>query len=255
LEISIFTSIESFIYAAFHLKMLSKKALREMTDKPDKKLEERVTIVEDGERKKIEEKYGLDPKKGNGGAVYLKSETRQGSSGEWEKKVKFIIDDTKKKQLIEINKTETVQKGSTPSNVEMRAYGKNTIEAEKPAGEILRKESNYVEIKQSSYGKVEGRIYYDDKFAYMKFVVPNKLGLHARPSMLLAKTAQRYDGKILLVREDIDLEIDGKSVLAAMMLGAEKGAELIVKAEKIGSPERIFNEIYSLVKANFHEDK
>ena len=52
MEISIFTSIESFIYAAFHLKMLSKKALREMTDKPDKKLEERVTIVEDGEKKR-----------------------------------------------------------------------------------------------------------------------------------------------------------------------------------------------------------
>lgn len=231
-----------------------------MTDKPNKILEERVKklwgenvkIVEDGERKELEEKYGLNPQKNNGGAVYIKEEIKKGSDGEWQKKVKYVIDDTQKKQLIEINDTEIAPKDSIPTNIEMRSYGKNTIEAEKPADEILRQHSNYVEVKPSLCN--EGEIYRENGYACMKITVPNKLGLHARPSMLLAKAAQGYEGKIRLVREDEGLDVDAKSIIGAMMLAAGKGTKLIIKAEADKSPEKVFGEIYQLVQANFHED-
>jgi len=89
----------------------------------------------------------------------------------------------------------------------------------------------------------------------MKVTVPNKLGLHARPSMLLAKTAQGYDGKILLVREDMGLEIDAKSILGAMMLGADQGTSLIFKAEANRNPEKVLSDIYSLFQAKFGENE
>jgi len=231
-----------------------------MTDKPNKILEERVKklwgenvkIVEDGERKELEEKYGLDPKKGDGGAVYIKEEIKKERNGKWWKKIKYVIDDLTKKQLIEINDLEAVPEGSTPTNVEMRSYGKNTIEAEKPADEMLRQESDYVEVKPSPCN--EGEIYRENGYACMKVTVPNKLGLHARPSMLLAKAAQGYVGNILLVREDIGLEVDAKSIIGAMMLAAGQGTKLIFKAEADKSPEKVLNEVYSLFQANLYDD-
>jgi phosphocarrier protein HPr len=61
-----------------------------------------------------------------------------------------------------------------------------------------------------------------------EFVIPNKLGLHARASALLVKTASRFKSEIKVEREDI--EVNGKSIMGIMMLAAAKGCVIRVKA-------------------------
>ena len=51
-----------------------------------------------------------------------------------------------------------------------------------------------------------------------EFVIPNKLGLHARASALLVKTASRFSSDIKIERADI--EVNGKSIMGIMMLAA-----------------------------------
>jgi len=60
-----------------------------------------------------------------------------------------------------------------------------------------------------------------------EFVIPNKLGLHARASALLVKTASRFNSDIMIEREDI--EVNGKSIMGIMMLAAAKGSVIRVK--------------------------
>lgn len=60
-----------------------------------------------------------------------------------------------------------------------------------------------------------------------EFVIPNKLGLHARASALLVKTASRFSSDILIEREDV--EVNGKSIMGIMMLAAAKGSVIRVK--------------------------
>lgn len=65
------------------------------------------------------------------------------------------------------------------------------------------------------------------------FTIVNKLGLHARASALLVKTASRFSSEIKIVREGI--EVNGKSIMGIMMLAAAKGTVISVKVE--GSDE------------------
>ncbi|MDD3293071.1 MAG: HPr family phosphocarrier protein [Geobacteraceae bacterium] len=62
-----------------------------------------------------------------------------------------------------------------------------------------------------------------------EFVIPNKLGLHARASALLVKTASRFSSDIKIERADI--EVNGKSIMGIMMLAAAKGSVIRVKVE------------------------
>jgi len=58
--------------------------------------------------------------------------------------------------------------------------------------------------------------------------VVNRNGLHARPAAELVKVASRFQSDITVSRED--LEVNGKSIMGVMMLAAECGAELLVRA-------------------------
>ena len=59
--------------------------------------------------------------------------------------------------------------------------------------------------------------------------VKNKLGLHARPSALLVKIASKFESEITLKKDG--LEINGKSIMGVMMLAAEVGSMVLVRAE------------------------
>lgn len=59
-------------------------------------------------------------------------------------------------------------------------------------------------------------------------VVASKHGLHARPAIQLAETAQRFVSTIQIVKDDT--AVDGKSVLQLLTLLAEKGTPLLVVA-------------------------
>jgi len=58
--------------------------------------------------------------------------------------------------------------------------------------------------------------------------IANKNGLHARPAAELVKVASRFQSDIIMVRDDI--EVNGKSIMGVMMLAAEFGAELLIRA-------------------------
>ena len=58
--------------------------------------------------------------------------------------------------------------------------------------------------------------------------IVNKNGLHARPAAEIVKVASRFQSDITMVRED--LEVNGKSIMGVMMLAAEYGSTLLVRA-------------------------
>jgi phosphocarrier protein HPr len=58
--------------------------------------------------------------------------------------------------------------------------------------------------------------------------IVNKNGLHARPAAEIVKLASRYQSDITLVRDD--LEVNGKSIMGVMMLAAEFGSSLLLRA-------------------------
>ncbi|HEX8726114.1 MAG TPA: HPr family phosphocarrier protein [Gemmatimonadaceae bacterium] len=59
--------------------------------------------------------------------------------------------------------------------------------------------------------------------------IVNKVGLHARPAAQIVKLASQFKSDITLSRDD--LEVNGKSIMGVMMLAAERGASLRLRAE------------------------
>ena len=62
----------------------------------------------------------------------------------------------------------------------------------------------------------------------IQLLIRNQLGLHARACALFVKAASKYKAEILVARDD--LEVNGKSIMGVMMLAAEEGATIVVKA-------------------------
>jgi len=60
-------------------------------------------------------------------------------------------------------------------------------------------------------------------------IVKNKQGLHARPAALFVQVANKFDARITVKRDKE--EVNGKSIMGILMLGAEKGSEIIIEAE------------------------
>jgi phosphocarrier protein HPr len=58
--------------------------------------------------------------------------------------------------------------------------------------------------------------------------IVNKLGIHARPAAEIVKTAGKFKSNITIVRDD--LEVNAKSIMGVMMLAAECGATIILRA-------------------------
>ena len=62
-----------------------------------------------------------------------------------------------------------------------------------------------------------------------ELLIRNQLGLHARACALFVKTAARFQSHVLVSRDD--LEVNGKSIMGVMMLAAEEGSTIRVRAE------------------------
>jgi len=62
-----------------------------------------------------------------------------------------------------------------------------------------------------------------------KIIVKNKQGLHARPAALFVQIANKFDARITVSRDEE--EVNGKSIMGILMLGAEKGSAIIIEAE------------------------
>ena len=59
--------------------------------------------------------------------------------------------------------------------------------------------------------------------------IVNKNGLHARPAAEIVKISARFQSDITLVRDG--MEVNGKSIMGVMMLAAECGSTLLLRAE------------------------
>jgi phosphocarrier protein HPr len=62
-----------------------------------------------------------------------------------------------------------------------------------------------------------------------RVTVENAHGIHARPAAEIVKTAAQFTSNILLEKDG--LEVNGKSIMGVMMLAAECGSEVIIRAD------------------------
>ncbi|MDD5044137.1 MAG: HPr family phosphocarrier protein [Candidatus Omnitrophica bacterium] len=65
--------------------------------------------------------------------------------------------------------------------------------------------------------------------ASKKIVIKNKQGLHARPASLFVQAANKFDSIITVIKDKE--EVNGKSIMGILMLGAEKDSVIIIRAE------------------------
>ena len=83
-----------------------------------------------------------------------------------------------------------------------------------------------------------------------RVTVMNSHGIHARPAAESVKTAAKFKADITIIRDDLD--VNGKSIMGVMMLAAECGAEVVIRA--VGEDEAAaIDALAALVASKFGE--
>ena len=80
--------------------------------------------------------------------------------------------------------------------------------------------------------------------------IVNRNGLHARPAAEIVKAAAKFQSDITIIRDDI--EVNGKSIMGVMMLAAEYGSTLKLKADGPDA-EQAVNAIADVIAKKFGE--
>lgn len=78
----------------------------------------------------------------------------------------------------------------------------------------------------------------------------NKNGLHARPAAEIVKLAAKYRSEITIARDGT--EVNGKSIMGVMMLAAECGASILLRATGEDA-EQAIDAIAALIANKFGE--
>ncbi|MGI8546679.1 MAG: HPr family phosphocarrier protein [Gemmatimonadaceae bacterium] len=78
----------------------------------------------------------------------------------------------------------------------------------------------------------------------------NRNGVHARPAADIVKTAGKFASDVTIVRDD--LEVNGKSIMGVMMLAAECGATIVVRATGPDADAAV-DALVQLVESKFGE--
>jgi phosphocarrier protein len=81
--------------------------------------------------------------------------------------------------------------------------------------------------------------------------INNPLGIHARPAALLVQAAAQFKADIYLSKGEVQ-GVNGKSIMGVMMLAAEQGAEVTVRAEGEDADAAV-EELGALLQSNFEE--
>ena len=81
--------------------------------------------------------------------------------------------------------------------------------------------------------------------------IVNRLGMHARPAAHFVRLASRFAADIYVSRDSV--EVNGKSIMGVMMLAAEAGASIELRAEGEDA-EQALAQLVSLVERGFDED-
>ena len=59
--------------------------------------------------------------------------------------------------------------------------------------------------------------------------IVNEAGIHARPAAEIVKTAARFKSEIVIVKDGLD--VNAKSIMGVMMLAAECGSTVLLRAD------------------------
>lgn len=81
--------------------------------------------------------------------------------------------------------------------------------------------------------------------------IVNKYGLHARPAAEFVKLANRFDAEVWVSKDDVD--VSGKSIMGVMMLAAECGSTIEIRAAGDDAPEAV-EALSGLVANRFGEE-
>ncbi|MBV9107843.1 MAG: HPr family phosphocarrier protein [Gemmatimonadetes bacterium] len=81
--------------------------------------------------------------------------------------------------------------------------------------------------------------------------IVNKYGLHARPAAELVKLANRFRADVWIRKEDV--EVSGKSIMGVMMLAAECGSMVEIRARGDDAAEAV-DALVKLIQNRFGED-
>jgi len=80
--------------------------------------------------------------------------------------------------------------------------------------------------------------------------VTNPLGVHARPAAQLVRLSNTFESEILLVKDGVP--VNGKSIMGVMMLAAECGSTITIRAEG-GDAEAAVTALIELIASGFGE--
>jgi len=88
----------------------------------------------------------------------------------------------------------------------------------------------------------------------IELVIVNKLGLHARPASLFVRVAQKFEADIFVsLKKNPAHEVNAKSVMGVMTLGAASGTTITVRAEGLDAKQAL-RSLQLLVEKHFLED-
>lgn len=79
----------------------------------------------------------------------------------------------------------------------------------------------------------------------------NKYGFHARPAAEFVKLANKFASEVWVKKEEI--EVSGKSIMGVMMLAAEKGSIISIRAVGADAQEAV-EALAGLVANRFGEE-
>lgn len=80
--------------------------------------------------------------------------------------------------------------------------------------------------------------------------IVNRAGMHARPASEFVRLAGRFRSHITVARDG--LEVNGKSIMGVLMLAAEQGSTLVIRADGDDASEAV-EALSALVKRGFEE--
>jgi phosphocarrier protein HPr len=80
--------------------------------------------------------------------------------------------------------------------------------------------------------------------------IVNQEGLHARPAARIVRLANGFTAEILLAKDG--LEVNGKSIMGVMMLAAECGSSIVIRADGPDA-EQAVQALAELVASGFGE--
>lgn len=81
--------------------------------------------------------------------------------------------------------------------------------------------------------------------------ITNKAGLHARSAAAFVQLANKFQSQIKVKKDDV--EVNGKSILGMMMLGAAYGSNITIKVSGTDE-ERALKELRELIRNKFGEE-